>query len=86
MYYSLPRVTLLLTLCKLFYIIFCLITLNKKKQLLDPIADDDVIDWKIDIFEMCPNSAKKQAVIRTQIYKLLELGVIEESQASEWRN
>ena len=29
-------------------------------------------------------SAEKQAAIRTQVNKLLELGVIEESQASEW--
>ncbi len=30
------------------------------------------------------HSAEKQAAIRTQVNKLLELGVIEESQASEW--
>ena len=30
------------------------------------------------------HSAEKQAAIRTQINKLLELDVIEESQASEW--
>ena len=131
-------------------------TLIDKSQLLDPIADDDDIDWKIDPFEMRPDSvnpetpdeiiamikfsgspwlqerlrslcreyidifstsvrslpaqvepmvieidrakwevprnrlpprhhsAEKQAAIRTQINKLLELGVIEESQVSEW--
>ena len=32
-------------------------TLIDESQLLDPIADDDDIDWKIDPFEMRPDSA-----------------------------
>jgi hypothetical protein len=97
-------------------------TLIDESQLLDPIADDDDIDWKIDPFEMRPNSANPEtpdeiiAMIKfsgspwlqeqlrslcreyidifstsvrplpaqVEINKLLELGVIEESQASEW--
>ena len=35
-------------------------TLIDKSQLLDPIADDDDIDWKIDPFEMRPDSANPE--------------------------
>jgi hypothetical protein len=35
-------------------------TLIDKSQLLDPIADDDNIDWKIDPFETLPDSANPE--------------------------
>ena len=35
-------------------------TLIDKSQLLDPIADDDDIDWKIYPFEMRPDSANPE--------------------------
>jgi len=35
-------------------------TLIDKSQLLDPIADNDDIDWKIDSFEMHPDSANPE--------------------------
>jgi hypothetical protein len=35
-------------------------TLIDKSQLLDPIADDGDIDWKIDPFEMRPDSANPE--------------------------
>jgi len=35
-------------------------TLIDKSQLLDPIANDDDIDWKIDPFEMRPDSANPE--------------------------
>ena len=42
--------------------------------------------WEVPRNRLPPrhHSAEKYAAIRTQINKLLELGVIEESQASEW--
>jgi hypothetical protein len=35
-------------------------TLIDKSQLPDPIADNDDIDWKIDSFEMHPDSANPE--------------------------
>ncbi len=42
--------------------------------------------WEVPRNRLPPrhHSAEKQAAIRTQVNKLLEVGVIEESQASEW--
>jgi hypothetical protein len=88
--------------------------LIKKKDIFDPIEDDDDIDWKHNPFDVdsvdepaavepmkividedkwrlpCnrapprKHSEEKQKEIRKQVDALLELGVIKESQATEW--
>jgi hypothetical protein len=49
------------------------------------VIEIDRAKWEVPRNRLPPrhHSAEKQAAIRTQINKLLELGVIEESQASE---
>ena len=50
------------------------------------VIEIDRTKWEVPRNRLPPrhHSAEKQAAIRTQVNKLLELGVIEESQASEW--
>ena len=50
------------------------------------IIEIDRTKWEVPRNRLPPryHSAEKQAAIRTQVNKLLELGVIEETQASEW--
>ena len=38
-------------------------TLIDKCQLLDPIADDDDIDWNIDPFEMGPDRVNPETLV-----------------------
>ena len=54
---------------------------------LDPmVIEIDRMKWEVPRNRLPPrhHSAEKQLAIRTQINKLLELAIIEESQASEW--
>jgi hypothetical protein len=50
------------------------------------VIEIDRTKWEVPRNLLLPrhHSAEKQAAIRMQFNKLLELGVIEESQASEW--
>ena len=50
------------------------------------VIEIDRTKWEVPRNRLPPqhHSAEKQFAIRTQANKLLELGVIEESQASEW--
>ena len=50
------------------------------------VIEIDRTKWEVPRNRLPPrhHSAEKQLAIRTQVNKLLELGVIEESQASEW--
>jgi hypothetical protein len=50
------------------------------------VNEIDRAKWEVPRNRLPPrhHSAEKQAAIRTQVNKLLELSVIEESQASEW--
>ncbi len=57
------------------------------EEYIEPmVIEIDRVKWEVPRNSLQPrhHSAEKQAAIRTQINKLLELGVIEESQASEW--
>jgi len=54
---------------------------------VDPMVNEiDRTKWEVPCNRLPPrhHSATKQTAIRTQVNKLLELGDIEESQASEW--
>ena len=50
------------------------------------VIEVDRTKWEVPRNRFPPqhHSAETQAAIRTQVNTLLELGVIEESQASEW--
>ena len=50
------------------------------------VIEIDRTKWEVPRNRLPPrhHSAEKQLTIRTQVNKLLEVGVIEESQASEW--
>jgi len=56
-------------------------------QVIPMVFDIDRMMWEVPHYHLPPrhHSAEKQTAIRTQLNKLLELGVIEESQASTYR-
>ena len=75
------------SLCKEYIDIFSTSVRSLPAQVDPMVIEIDRTKWEVPRNRLPPrhHSAEKQAAIRTQVNKLLELGVIEESQASEWR-
>ena len=74
------------SLCREYIDIFST-SVRSLPALVDPmVIEIDQTKWEVPRNRLPPrhHSAEKQLAIRTQVNKLLELGVIEELQASEW--
>jgi hypothetical protein len=74
------------SLCREYIDIFSTSVRSLPAQVDPMVIEIDRTKWEVPRNRLPPrhHSAEKQAAIRTQVNKLLELGVIEESQASEW--
>ncbi len=74
------------SLCREYIDIFSTSVRSLPAQVDPMVIEIDRTKWEVPRNRLPPrhHSAEKQLAIRTQVNKLLELGVIEESQASEW--
>ena len=74
------------SLCREYIDIFSTSVRSLPAQIDSMVIEIDQTKWEVPRNRLPPrhHSAEKQLAIRTQVNKLLELGVIEESQASEW--
>ena len=75
------------SLCREYIDIFSTSVRSLPAQVDPMVIEIDRTKWEVPRNRLPPrhHSAEKQAAIRTQVNKLLELGVIEESQASTYR-
>jgi hypothetical protein len=74
------------SICREYIDIFSTSVRSLPAQVDPMVIEIDRTEWEVPRNRLPPrhHSAEKQAAIRTQVNKLLELGVIEELQASEW--